>query len=767
MGSIGCDTAVLMEALDHLEEALVVLDADRRLVCWNRRYREMWGFDRAFLEDRPTIEDCIRWACRTGLYPPEREAELVEGRLRQLAARVPQTRLQTPRTDGRTVEGYASPLPGGGWVLSFRDVTELERTLAELQASEALHRTILESTPDMVLISTPEHRVEYVNPALARVFGREIQGGVCHEVLFGLDRPCPWCACRKPAHAAPTGYTATLKDGRVCDVRSVRLPYPQGAGFTLCVIRDITERVERERELQRAMEVIRRVIRAAGDGILVCDRDLTCRVWNPVLERWTGRTAARVVGQRLDEVLDGALKDLLVPPVREALEGEPVQTDRIHYRTPEGEDLWIQASYAPWRDRRGNVDGVVGILRDASGAEAQERARRRFEENVRRAERLESLGLLAGGIAHDFNNILTPVLAHAEFARRRVPEGDPLQHHLDEILKGAERAADLARQILAFSRETTGPLRPMDVRPLVKETLKFLRATIPPPVEIRERFEVGEAWAQTDPARFHQILMNLCVNAVQAMPAGGTVEVGLATAQADQVPVPEEPPSAPRYVHLWVADTGPGIAPDILPHIFEPFFTTKGPQGGTGMGLATVRRLVEEHGGVVTVRSELGRGARFDVFLPLFEGRGAVERRPEEEIRRGSESILLLDDDKAVVDLLRYILVDLGYRVAATSDPHEGVRMFRRDPAGFDVVIVDLLMPEVTGLDVIRQVRALRPGIPVIVCTGHPEPGKVLKDLGPGPTELVSKPLSVKSLSSALRKLLDGTPRSRTPEEES
>ncbi len=758
MGSFLCDSSVLLEALDHLEEALVVLDSDRRLVCWNRRYREMWGFDRAFLEARPTIEDCIRRACRTGIYPPEREQELVENRLRQLEARVPKTRLQTPRTDGLAVEGYASPLPGGGWVLSFRDVTELERVLAELQASEALHRTVLESTPDMVVIASRERRIEYVNPALARSLGRRVLGEVCHRTLFGLDRPCPWCSQGGDREAGVSSHTATLQDGRVCDVRSVRLPYPEGNGYTLCVIRDITDRVERERDLQRAVEVIRRVIRAAGDGILVCDRERVCHVWNPVLERWTGIRASRVVGNPLPDVLTGRIRDLVLPEVERALSGVAVQTDRLQYQTRDGGQVWIEASYAPWRDRQGRIDGVVGILRDVTRSEAQERERRRFEENVRRAERLESLGLLAGGIAHDFNNILTPVLAHAEFAKSRVPQGDPVQHHLEEILKGAERAAELARQILAFSRETTGPLRPMDVRPLVKETLKFLRATIPPPVEIRERFEVEEAWAQTDPARFHQILMNLCVNAVQAMPGGGTVEVGLRTAAADQVPARDVPPQASRYIHLWVSDTGPGIAPEILPHIFEPFFTTKGPEGGTGMGLATVRRLVEEHGGVVTVDSAPGRGARFDVFLPLFEGREVVEREAEEEIRRGAESILLLDDDKAVVDLLRYILGDLGYRVAATSDPQEGIHMFQRNPGGFDVVIVDLLMPEVTGVEIIRKVRSLRPEIPVIVCTGHPQPGDVLKDLGPGPIELVPKPLSVKSLSSALKKVLDPSP---------
>ncbi len=754
MGSFQCDSSVLLEALDHLEEALVVLDANRRLVCWNRRYREMWGFDRAFLEARPRIEECIRWACRTGIYPREREQELVENRLRQLEARVPKTRLHTPRTDGLMVEGYASPLPGGGWVLSFRDVTELERVLAELQASEALHRTVLESTPDLVLIASRERRIEYVNPALARSLGRKVLGEACHRTLFGLDRACPWCCQGGGSVADATGRTATLQDGRVCDVRSVRLPYPEGDGYTLCVIRDISDRVERERDLQRAVEVIRRVIRAAGDGILVCDRERVCHVWNPVMERWTGLRASHVVGRSLPDALTGRIRDLVLPEVEKALSGVAVQTDRIQYQTPDGERVWIEGSYAPWKDSQGKIDGVVGILRDVTRSEAQERERRRFEESVRRAERLESLGLLAGGIAHDFNNILTPVLAHAEFAKRRLPEGDPVQHHLEEILRGAERAAELARQILAFSRETTGPLRPMDVRPLVKETLKFLRATIPPPVEIRERFEVDEAWAQTDPARFHQILMNLCVNAVQAMPGGGTVEVGLRTATAEQVPTGEPPSRAPRYVHLWVSDTGPGIAPEILPHIFEPFFTTKGPEGGTGMGLATVRRLVEEHGGVVTVDSAPGRGARFDVFIPVFEGREVVEREAEEEIRRGTESILLLDDDKAVVDLLRYILGDLGYRVAATSDPQEGVRMFHRNPEGFDVVIVDLLMPEVTGVEVIREMRGIRPDVPVIVCTGHPQPGNVLRDMGPGPFELVPKPLSVRSLSSALRSLL-------------
>jgi len=881
----------LLQALDHAGRALVVLDADRRVVYHNRRYQEMWGFPSEFLRQNPHIEDCIRWACRNGVYPPDQEEELVARRLEHLVSGAPLIPLDTPRQDGTTVEGYAAPLPQGGWVLSFRDTTQWQQMLAELQASEARHRAILEALPDFVLICSPERRVQYMNEALVRHLGRDVTGEECAEALAGVGVPCPLCPVdtEAPQGAGLDTILATSPDGKTTRLVSYTpLPGKNGSlrPSTLVVLRDITDQVARYRQINELVRLQKEILRSAGEGIVVADENLVLQIWNPVMERWSGVATGEAVGRPLGEVLGRGGKAML-RLARKALGGRRASA-RSAWWAPRQTDtrLWISATFTPRRDPLGEIKGVVGIIRDVTRQKLAEDARkksefvfralvehthavpwefdlrarrftymgpqaaeitgyapetwtdadswmdrvhpddrdhvlarvrrairekrnisleyrlvrsdgtmawvlnlltvfrgadgswkllgfvidvtkkkqeaeerRQFEDRLRNAERMESLGVLAGGVAHDFNNLLTPILAHAEILQFQLPAHSPLRRNAAEIVHAAQRAADLTKQILAFSRETGGEQQEVALAPLVKETVKFVRSGLPSSVVVRERFKLADERIRSDPTKIHQIVMNLCVNALQAMEGRGTLEVGLEALPAEALPAFSEPADpAARYARLWVQDTGPGIPEEIVDRIFEPFFTTKKEQGGTGMGLANVHRIVRELGGGVRVASRQGEGARFDVYLPLLEGNGHGAGEPADGpgFRRGSERILLVDDERAVVDMLSHILGDLGYRVWGVGSGTQAIELLERSPDEVDVLLVDWVMPGMSGLEVIRRARSLRKDLPVILCSGQPMGDRELVKRGVrAPATVLPKPISMASLSDALRKVLD------------
>ncbi|NOY45855.1 MAG: PAS domain S-box protein [Deltaproteobacteria bacterium] len=885
--------ASLLQALDHAERAIAVLDKERRVVYYNRRYQEMWGFPAEFLERKPHIEDCIRWACRNGVYPEDQEEELVARRLDHLTARTPLIPLETPRRDGTLVEGYAAPIPDGGWVLSFRDMTRWQQMLAELQTSEARYRAILEAMQDFVLICSQNRRIEYMNPALVRHLGRDATGNRCHEALFHMGETCPWCpAIFGPPDATEIGEAVVSLGNEERTYHLLRVPLPPLAKEeefsppSLVVLRDITEQAKRQRELRDLLRLQEQILDSAGEGILVTDEDLRCQIWNPAMERCTGVSADRALGLPITRAL-GPGGDNIVALIREALKGQEVSANFVRY-THQGTDTesWVTGTFTPRRDTNGHIKGVVGIVRDVTRQKLDEEARRRkdlifralvehahavpwefdprtkrftyvgpqateitgfpprawsdpefwrrlvhpddriqaeeaakqgiresgsarveyrivradgsirwvlslmtvfrnsegpdrllgflidvteekreaverrrFEVRLQQAERMESLGVLAGGVAHDFNNLLTPILAHAEILEYQLPPGDPLRNNAREIVRAAERAADLAKQILAFSRETGGELRPLKLAPLVKETVKFLRSGLPATAVLREEIRITDEAVRTEPTKIHQIVMNLCVNAVQAMEGKGTVEVGAAIVEGPDLPSFSEPPEeAARYARLWVSDTGPGIPDEILAKIFDPFFTTKKDQGGTGMGLANVKRIVNELGGAIQVTSQEGTGARFDVYLPLIDEGGHRARAPLDGpgLRRGTERILLVDDERAIVDMLAYILGELGYQVLGVEKGAQAIQILERGPQSFDVVLVDLMMPEVTGFEVIQQARSLRADLPVILCSGHPISEQELRQRRiSSPAVVLPKPISMASLSEALRKVLD------------
>jgi two-component system, cell cycle sensor histidine kinase and response regulator CckA len=371
---------------------------------------------------------------------------------------------------------------------------------------------------------------------------------------------------------------------------------------------------------------------------------------------------------------------------------------------------------------------------------------------------MEAIGNLAGGIAHDFNNILSGIMGYSELCRIQMQDRPKACRSIEQILKATDRAKDLVQQILTFSRKTEREKKPLMLSPIVKEVVKFMRASLPTTIEIIQTIDVTSDTIIADPTQMHQVLMNLCTNAGHAMKeAGGVLEIGLGKIFIKAEDLLHRPSlRRGHYLELTVRDTGQGISQDTMVRIFEPYFTTKEKGEGTGMGLAVVHGIVKEHGGEIRVYSEVGKGTIFRVYLPLLEMQLEDEKDMEEAPLPGKgETILFVDDEKIVVDLNKQLLEGLGYRVMAETDPVRALEVYKEDPEIFDLLITDKTMPQLTGFDLAREIRSICTGMPVILCTGFQEKEDMGKLAADRINQFIIKPARISSMAKAIRDVLD------------
>ncbi|MFO8047854.1 MAG: ATP-binding protein, partial [Desulfosudaceae bacterium] len=400
------------------------------------------------------------------------------------------------------------------------------------------------------------------------------------------------------------------------------------------------------------------------------------------------------------------------------------------------------------------------ILNAHLQAERQHQRREQLESQLRQAQKMESIGTLAGGIAHDFNNILSPVIGFTELSLERVAENTRLHRNLSEVLKGGLRAKELVKQILTMSRREEQEKMPVALTPLVKEALKMLRATIPASIEFKEDISRRDLIVNADPTQLHQIIMNLATNAVQAMrDQSGLLEVSVQPVQFDKDISKTSLDIRPgHYARLAVSDTGSGIPEKDRDKIFEPYFTTKKKEDGTGLGLAVVHGIVKSHHGHINFYSDPGQGTTFHVYLPLAEsGSAARPARAVTPLPTGTETILLVDDELPIAEMLYQVLERRGYKVIIRTSSIEALEAFRFSPRRFDLVITDLTMPQMTGDKLAHAIKAIRPDIPIILCTGFSEKIRQLDDQNLPIDSFLMKPVDQISLTRTIRKLIDRT----------
>jgi PAS domain S-box-containing protein len=422
-----------------------------------------------------------------------------------------------------------------------------------------------------------------------------------------------------------------------------------------------------------------------------------------------------------------------------------------------GDQIDVEVSAVPQLEN-GRVVSVRAIMRNITERKQEEQERKKLEVQLRQSRKMEAIGTLAGGIAHDFNNILGPILGYTEMALESLPPGSSIWPWLEEVQKAGSRARELVRQILAISRKTEQEVQPLRIQPIIKETLKLLRSSLPTTIEIRQHLDPTCGAVLADPTRIHQVVMNLCTNAYYAMrETGGLLEVSLQQIElyADALPRKLRLPSG-SYLQLQVRDTGCGMPEDILEKIFEPYFTTRAKGEGTGLGLALVQSITLDFGGDVTVASEPGQGAVFDVYLPVIrEVKESSIDKKAVVLPVGKERVLVVDDDQNVAEMTRNILASLGYIVTALTSSSEALALFSHQPEAFDLIFTDMTMPQMTGAELAQQMLTRRPELPVILSTGF----SALIDEGKaealGIRRLLMKPFTKGELARAVREALD------------
>ncbi|MGZ3647561.1 MAG: PAS domain S-box protein, partial [Syntrophales bacterium] len=514
-------------------------------------------------------------------------------------------------------------------------------------------------------------------------------------------------------------------------------------------ITDITERKRAEEERMHLATAIEQM----AEGLIVTNKDWVIQYINPAVERMSGYSRSELIGKHSRILKSDKHDRAFYKNIRETLARGEVWAGHLVNRKKDGAFYETEVTSSPVLDSAGNIMNYVSIHRDIT-------REMRLERELRQAHKMEAIGTLAGGIAHDFNNILMAIIGYTEMALYKMPEGTtPVRRDLEQVLKAGYRARDLVNQILTFSHQSDQERKVIDIVPTVKEALKLLRSSLPSTIEIRQDIAIPpeKGVILADPTQIHQVLMNLCTNAAHAMrDKGGILSVSLASVEAATYLVSRYPDLKPGpYVRLTVGDTGHGVDPSILERIFDPYFTTKGPGEGTGMGLAVVQGIVKRHGGMITVQSEIGKGTSFHLLFPRIEQEIAQEAMVAEVLPRGRERILFVDDEKPLVDLGKGMLESLGYSVTIKTNSLEALETFRAQPDAFDLTITDVTMPGMTGIELAKELMAIRSDIPIILCTGFSEliDEKHAKEMGI--REFVMKPFVIGKHAKAIRKVLE------------
>jgi PAS domain S-box-containing protein len=425
-------------------------------------------------------------------------------------------------------------------------------------------------------------------------------------------------------------------------------------------------------------------------------------------------------------------------------------------RQPDGQWRWLFVRGRCLRDATGKPYRLVGSTSDITAAKEAQTQKEQLEAQLRQAQKMEAMGTLAGGIAHDFNNILGAILGYGELAQQHAAAGSAMRRYLDNVMHAAGRAKALVDRILGFSRSGLGERVPVNVQAVVEETLELLAASLPPGIRLQKTLTADDAAVIGDGTRLHQVVMNLCTNAVHAMERGGVLSVALERVELrEQRAVSRGALSPGAYVRLVVSDTGTGIPPQALERMFDPFFTTKGVGEGTGLGLSLVHGIVAELGGAIDVATTAGEGAKFEIWLPLAGEVGKPVVDAVAELPRGhGETVMIVDDERPLLELARETLAGLGYQPVGFESSGAALQAFLAEPERFDLILTDEAMPELVGTELAREIRRVHPGVPIILMSGHGGAQLTQHAAAVGAQEVLHKPLQSRDLAESLARVL-------------
>jgi two-component system cell cycle sensor histidine kinase/response regulator CckA len=527
------------------------------------------------------------------------------------------------------------------------------------------------------------------------------------------------------------------------------------------------ERSELYRQLQVSEERFRSIFEQGCFGVALAGLDGRFSTVNPAFARMLGYTQDELQGRHFQEITHPEDIPKKQEVIRTLLEGWGAQcSQETRYLRKSGEALWCSTNISLIHDAAGRPAYFLGMLQDVDERKKAEAERGRLQQQLFQAQKMEALGTLAGGIAHDFNNLLSVMLGFASLARQRLNSDDPLQESMGMIEQSAQRAADLTRQLLGLARPERQQVKPVCVGEVLDRVQRMVTRTFDRNIKVSVVKRQDALWVKAEPSYLEQAILNLAINARDAMPEGGslTFDASVIAFQAHEQELPVQ--CAPgRYVQITVQDTGLGIPPDALPRIFEPFYSTKAPGKGTGLGLAMVYGFVKNHDGFVRVESEVGKGTRFTINLPMIPaptrqaGIGLAGR-----IQRGTGTILVVDDEPLVRAFAEQGLKGLGYKVWAAESGQQALEIYAHHNGEIDCVLLDLIMPEIGGLETFRRLRILHPQVRVVFASGY-STGEILRE-APDAQEagFIGKPYTLEGLSIALRKAGVGGSAAAAPE---
>ena len=650
------------------------------------------------------------------------------------------------------------------------DITEQKQAEEDLRRARREWEEIFQAIGQPVLILDLQHHILAANRAAVSATGKpedELVGRKCYEIFHEAETDRPPVCC--PMESALTSGRFETVEMEMEALEGLFLvsctPVLDEAGRLEKVIHiatDIAEHRRLEREIEERRSYLESILANAPDAIVTMDAQHHIIEWNPGAERLFGYTREEVVGQNIDELITGTDDDVTKEALgltQRAMSGKGTPpTEAVRYRK-DGSPVDVMISGSPIFT--GNqVSGTIAVYTDIT-------ERKRTEEALRRHERLAAIGQLAGGIAHDFNNLLTTIMLYAQMALKNPDLPPDLANSLKTIVSESRQATDLVQQILDFSRRSPIETHPVDLEPFIKEAFRVLQRTIPESISPLLKVEVEEhavpptvapLRVNADPTRIQQVLVNLVINARDAMPEGGKLVIGLSRVDIgpdEKPPVREMVPG--KWVCLSVSDTGIGIPLEVRPHIFEPFFTTKPPGRGAGLGLAQVYGIVAQHEGFIDVETEVGKGTTFRVYLPAHEVEEVEalkkKKAPSPPAGKG-ESILLVEDNDSIREAGQEFLESLGYRVLTAANGRMALRVYQTAEK-IDLLITDVVMPEMGGKELVRELKKREPGLKTLAITGHlltREQRDLEKE---GILDIIYKPFDVNILAEVVRRVLD------------
>ncbi|MFA4839310.1 MAG: PAS domain S-box protein [Candidatus Neomarinimicrobiota bacterium] len=746
-------------------ESIFITQVDGTIIYVNPAFEQFYGYSADEIVGKtPRV-------IKSGQVSPEQYQKLWDS---LLARQTLSGEIVNKTKDGRLVTVYASDNPildAEGKLVGFMSIqTDLtDRKRAEEKIS--MLAQALKSIGECVSITDMEDRLLYVNETFCKTYGYT-EDELLGKVISMVRSP------HNPPEIMREILSATIRGGwrgELLNLRKDSSEFPiflstsvihddNGQPIALIgVASDITERKQAEERIRYQAYLLQNVF----DAVIASDADGRIQAWNNAAERTYGWKAEEVLGQKFHDIMQPEYSNQSREEVFVKIDRDGIWSGEMMHHRKDGKTVAIQSTISVLKDTAGNYSGRVSVNHDITerltaeeAIKQAEKERQTLEAQLQHAQKLESLGTLVSGIAHDFNNILAVILGHASLIEMGGVQTERLANSLQAIQKAGQRGAALVKQLLTFARKTEPSLHALSINQIIEELMKLLAETFPKTIEVKTKFR-KVPFILGDPDQLYQVILNLCVNARDAMPDGGSLTIQTDTMMGDAVHSLLPQASATEYVRIEVSDTGTGMSEATIKRVFDPFFTTKERGKGTGLGLSIVYGIVTDHHGFILVNSALGKGTTFIVFLPVPQGAESLEastNKADENIAGGNETILIVEDEEMVMNFLQEVLEKKGYKVLTAVNGKAGLETYREQGSKIDLIISDIGLPLINGINLFERLIVANPEVKVIIVSGYIEVDKKSDLLSRGLKAFIQKPCKPTEVWTRVREALDQPP---------